>query len=88
MYGFKTLEKKYGIKVMEDYFRIEHYTNGKQKIIPLFKIYSADGCPWENGLTRKQVKEECEQWSDELIKIKSICKGKENKSESKEFNVG
>ena len=72
MYGFKTLEKKYGIKVREDGIKIDGYTNGSQKITTLYKIYSADGCPWENGLTRKQVKAECEQWSKELLKIKKI----------------
>lgn len=79
MYGFKGLEKKYGIKVRVDGIRIEGYANGTQKTFPLFKIYSADGCPWENGLKRKQVKEECEKWSEELLKIKNIVSERRTK---------
>lgn len=67
---FKGLEKKYGVKIREDYGRIERYTNGKQKYIQLYKMYAADGCPWENGLTRNGVKKECEEWGEQLINIK------------------
>lgn len=65
MKGFKTLEQKYGIKVAHDDFVLR---NGK--LIEIFKIFSADGCPWENGLTKSGVKEECERWRNQLISIK------------------
>jgi hypothetical protein len=33
-------------------------------------MYSADGCPWENGLTLKGLREECKRWEKELLEIK------------------
>lgn len=66
MKGFIRLEKKYGIKVVED----EIYNPFKGKYLKRYKIYSADGCPWENGLTKDGVKKECEEWSRELLDIK------------------
>ena len=55
MYTIDRLEKKYGIKVVEDFVSA---ISGKQ----LYKMYSADGCPWENGLSLKGLREECEEW--------------------------
>ena len=66
MYGFKTLEKKYGITVTE-----ERWWNPlTNRMMKTYNIYSADGCPWEKGLTREGVKKECEQWAKSLISIK------------------
>lgn len=33
-------------------------------------MYSADGCPWENGLTLKGLQAECKTWADALLEIK------------------
>lgn len=66
MVGFKTLEKKYGITVVSEGY---HY-NLLGKSVETFKIYSADGCIWEKGLSKKAVKTECETWSRELLLIK------------------
>lgn len=62
MEGFKRLENKYGIKVV-----VDDYGNGNT----YYKMYSADGCPWENGLTKKGVYDECTTWSKQLLEIKS-----------------
>lgn len=70
MKGFIRLEKKYGIKVVED----EIYNPFTGRTLKRFKIYSADGCPWENGLTREGVKKECEMWGERLLKIKKGIK--------------
>ena len=59
MYGFKTLERKYGIKVVSEG---EYYNPLTGKSKETFKIFTADGCCWEKGLSRKGVKRECEQW--------------------------
>lgn len=68
MKGFKRLEKKYGITVMED-----HWWNPLTcKRMTTYNMYSADGCPWEKGLTKQGVKKECEQWAESLLKIKSM----------------
>ena len=39
MTGFKTIEKKYGVKVVSE----GHHYNGV-KSVETFKMYSADGC--------------------------------------------
>lgn len=66
--GFKTIEKKYGVKVVSEGY---HYNMYLGKSVETFKMYSADGCCWEKGLSRKGVKAECEKWSKELISIKN-----------------
>ena len=66
MKGFIRLEKKYGIRVVED--EIYNPFTGKSKM--RYKMYSADGCLWENGLTKNGVKDECKQWSKALLDIK------------------
>ena len=70
MYGFKGLEKKYGIKVVDDSF----YSPLSGRFVKCYKMYSADGCPWENGLSREGVKRECEKWAKELLEIKGGVK--------------
>lgn len=66
------LEKKYGIKIADDSY-INPF-NGK--IVKGYKMFSADGCPWENGLrTLKAVEKECKLWADQLIEIK-VANGK------------
>ena len=72
IYGFKGLEKKYGVKVRDDSYW--HPLWGRE--MKRYKIYSADGCSWENGLSREGVKKECEKWAKELLEIKNMCKGK------------
>ena len=66
--GFKTIEKKYGVKVRSEGY---HYNIYAGKMVETFKLYSADGCCWEKGLSRKGVKAECERWANDLIAIKN-----------------
>lgn len=70
MYGFKALEKKYGITVTEE----KWWNPLTNRRVTTYNIYSADGCPWEKGLTRKNVKKECEQWAESLLNIKESVK--------------
>jgi hypothetical protein len=63
MYTIDRLEKKYGIKVEKDFVSA---ISGKQ----LYKMYSADGCHWESGLSLKGLREECEEWGKLLLEIK------------------
>ena len=66
MYGFKTLEKKYGVTVTE-----ERWWNPlTDKPMKTYNIYSADENAWAKGLDRKDVKKECERWAKELLSIK------------------
>lgn len=54
------LEEKYGVRIEKE----EYFLN-------LYKIYSADGCPWEKGLkTIKDCEKECKRWEKELLEIK------------------
>lgn len=66
MKGFVTIEKKYGIHVVED--RIYNPLTGRTKMC--YRIYTADGCHWENGLTREGVKEEVAKWGDAMMEIR------------------
>lgn len=67
MKGFIRLEKKYGIKVVED--EIYNPFTGKTKM--RYKIYTADRCPWQNGLTKEGIKKECQKYSQVFINIKN-----------------
>lgn len=69
--GFKTLEKKYGIAVRSEG---QWYAPRKGKMIETFKIFTADGCQWENGLSRDGVKKECETYGEEFKKIAKKAK--------------
>ena len=66
MKGFIRLEKKYGVKIAEDNL----YNPLTGKFTKRFKMYSADWCLWENGLTKEGVKEECKTWGESLMNIK------------------
>lgn len=66
--GFVTLEKKYGVKIVSEGYHYNDYTG---KTVETFKMYSADGCVWEKGMSRKAVKAECETWSRQLLNIKN-----------------
>ena len=62
------IEKKYGVKIVDDSF----YNPFKGRYTKAYRMYSADGCPWEKGLrTLKAVQEECEAWSKQLLAIKA-----------------
>lgn len=62
------IEKTYGVKIVDDSF----YSYRKGRYQKAYKIYSADGCKWENGLhTIKAVETECKQWATELKGIKA-----------------
>lgn len=68
MRGFKTLENKYGVSVVEEG---EFYHPLKRYWIKTYKIVAADGCVWEKGLHgRDAVKREILAWGDHLLKIK------------------
>ena len=65
------LEKKYGITIADD----SYYNPRTNKFVKAYKIYSADGCPWEKGLrTLKEVEAECKEWENQLLMIKNLTK--------------
>lgn len=60
------LEKMYGIRIADD-----SWIDMSGRIRKAYKIYSADGCQWENGLRNlKAVERECVKWADALLDIK------------------
>lgn len=72
MRGFTNLEKKYGIRIAADICC--NPLTGKTKT--LYQIYTADGCPWENGLTKEGVKAECEKYGKQFLRIKNVIEAK------------
>ena len=65
------LEKRYGIRIADD----SYYNPYTFKWVKGYRIYTADGCQWENGLrTIKDVARECERWADAILKIKQSVK--------------
>lgn len=67
MKGIKRLEEKYGIKVVDDSF----YNPFTKKWHKLYKIYTADGCPWENGLTYRGLQQEIKVSGNIFLQIKA-----------------
>ena len=67
MTTIERLSKKYGIKVRDDSFS-DPLTRRYQK---RYRMYSADGCSWEKGLTLKGLQEECKTWEKQLLEIKA-----------------
>ena len=64
------LEKKYHVHIADDSW----YDPISGKIRKAYKIYSADGCPWENGLRNlAAVEKELKEWSKELGEIATIA---------------
>lgn len=62
------LEEKYGITVVPDII----YNPFNGKVVNRYKMYSADGCPWENGLTIRGIQDECKKWGETLLNIKEL----------------
>lgn len=54
------MEQKYGIKIRDDSF----WNPRTQKFMKRYKIYTADGCQWENGLSFKGLQAECKKYGD------------------------
>ena len=59
------MEKKYGISIRDDSF-INPLTGNEYK---RYKIYTADGCLWENGLSFRGLQAECRQYGDKFKEI-------------------
>lgn len=69
MKTIERLEKKYGVRIVDDSFW--HPLKGRD--VKCYKMYSADGCPWENGMrTLKDVETECKKWESALLHIKDL----------------
>ena len=67
MRGIRYLEEKYGITVTNDSF-INPLTGKYQK---RYKIYTADGCLWENGLTYRGLQQEIKASANIFLQIKA-----------------
>lgn len=61
----RKMEIKYGINIVDDSF-FDPWTNKYNK---RYKIYTADGCSWENGLTFRGLQAECKKYGDAFIEI-------------------
>lgn len=67
MWGFKGIEKKYGVVVKN---KGEWRDDGHFYVT--FSIFSADGHCWGADLGRWDVKAECEKYASELLEIKKL----------------
>lgn len=63
------MEKKYGIKIVDDSF----YEPLSGKHVKRYKIYTADGCPWEKGLSYRGLQAECREYGETFKKIAGIA---------------
>lgn len=61
------LEQKYGIKVRDDSF----WNPVSQRYVKRYRIYTADGCPWENGLSYRGLFKECRECGESMLSIKA-----------------
>lgn len=68
------LEKKYGITIVSE----EYWNPLSGKFHKCYKYYSADGCPFSNGLGNLHyVEDDCKRWSDALLHIKETKRREE-----------
>lgn len=67
MARIKSYENKYGITVTNDSFT-NPLTGKYQK---RYKIYTADGCLWENGLTYRGLQQEIKASANIFLQIKA-----------------
>lgn len=65
----KKMEKKYGIRIADDSF----YNPMTGKYSKRYRIYTADGCPWENGLSYRGLQAECREYGDTFKRIAGIA---------------
>lgn len=66
----KTLEKKYKITIEPD--MIYNPLTGRTKMC--YRIYTADGCSWENGLSYNALIAECKKYENAFRNIYETAK--------------
>ena len=59
------MEQKYGIRIRDDSF----WNPLTGKYCKQYKIYTADGCLWENGLSFRSLQIECKMYGDKFQRI-------------------
>ena len=68
MNSIEQMERKYGIKIRDDTF----YDPLKNRTVKRYRIYTADGCQWENGLTFRGLQAECRKYGNTFKKIRGV----------------
>lgn len=63
----KKMEEKYHIHIVDDSF----YSPLSGKFHKRYRIYTADGCQWTNGLTFRSLQSECKEYGDTFKRIAS-----------------
>ena len=71
-------EKKYGIYIEDD----SYYHILRDEYLKLYKIYTADGCKWENGMTYKGLLKEIRENKETFLEIKRITEQRKAKNVS------
>lgn len=61
------IEERWGVRIVLDF---------KKGNTNYYKIYTADGCPWENGLRSMiGVEAECRKYTEQILEIKQRYEG-------------
>lgn len=64
----RQLELKYGVHIEDD----SYYNPLYGKFVKAYRMYTLDGCLWENGMhTIKDVEKQCKLYAPALLKIKN-----------------
>ena len=66
------LEKKYGIKIEDD----SYWHPLQQRWVKRYKVYTADGCEWENNMTWKRLLAMIREDKQYLLEIKAVMEKK------------
>lgn len=61
------LERKYGIKIEDD----SYWHPLQQRFVKRYKVYSADGCSWDNNLTWRGLLAMLKEDAKALMDIKN-----------------
>lgn len=62
---YPKMEEKYQIRIEDDSFY--HPLTGR--FYKRYRIYTADGCQWENGLSFRGLQAECKKYGETFKKI-------------------
>lgn len=62
---FEHMEKRYNVRILDDSF----WDPLRQTYCKRYKIITADGCSWENGLSYRSLQKECSKYKDTFANI-------------------
>lgn len=76
------MEQKYGIAIVDD----SYWHPLQHRFVKQYRIYTADGCQWENGLSYKSLLKEVKENKEFFLKIKAQKENYVSRETSEEEN--